>query len=224
MAMGTVSVRLKVTGSSGATAIDAAQCTPSGESAQPSRPSSSEPRSQAATAAPAGGAGTTTVCRMSTGRANPDASYWVTARSVMPNWTPEDPSSVPTAVMRTQGVSPYGSATVSGVPGVSKLRVEVPLAVEIWIRRTWAPTAVALGVSVSAALVTGRSKSICSHWPIAGCSELDTQAVAESLSTAATGPLDGETLGKVVASADELEALSRAPDHWACTAAAPGDG
>ena len=106
MSVGTVRVRLSVTGSSGAIAIEAAQCTPSGESAHPSRPSSSGPRSQAATAVPAGGAGTTTVCRMSTGWANPDASYWVTERSVIPNCTPEDPSSVPTAVMRTHGVSP----------------------------------------------------------------------------------------------------------------------
>jgi acyl-CoA dehydrogenase len=89
-----------------ATDIDAAQCRPSGESAQPSRPRSSEPRSQAATGTPAGSAGTTTVWRRSIGWANPEASYWVTERSVMPNCTPEDPSSVPTAVMRTQGVSP----------------------------------------------------------------------------------------------------------------------
>ena len=92
------------------------------------------------------------------------------------------------------------------------------------MRRTWAPTAVALGVSVTAALVTGRSKSICSHWPIAGCSEFDTHAVAGSLSVAALGPLAGETLGSVVASDDELDADSRPPDHWPTAGVAPGAG
>ena len=104
--VGTFSVRLSVTGSSGASAIDAAQSTASSASAHPSRPSSSDPRSQAATAEPLGGGGTTTVCRRSMGWANPDASYWVTDSSVMPNCTPEVPSSVPTAVIRTHGVSP----------------------------------------------------------------------------------------------------------------------
>ncbi len=77
---GTVSVRLKVTGSSGASSIDGAQ----------------------RTLCP----GTRTVCRRSTGCAKPDASYWVTVKSVMPNCTPGDPSSVPAAVIRSHGVSP----------------------------------------------------------------------------------------------------------------------
>ena len=52
---------------------------------------------------------------------------------------------MPTAVMRTHGVSPYGRATVSGLPGWSKRTVVVPLTVDICRRRTCAPTAVALG-------------------------------------------------------------------------------
>ena len=103
---GTASVRLRFTGSSGDSAIVAAQCTPSGPSAQPDRPSSSEPRSHCATAEFGGGPGTDTVWRSSIGWAKPEASYWVTVKSVMPNCTPGDPSSVPTAVMRTHGVSP----------------------------------------------------------------------------------------------------------------------
>lgn len=83
---------------------------------------------------------------------------------------------------------------------------------------------VALGVIVSVALVTGRSKSTCSHCPRAGSSELDTHAVAGSLSIAATVPLDGATLGRVVASEDELDALSRPPVHFPATGAAPGAG
>ncbi len=129
-------MRLRFTGSSGVCAIDAAQCTPSGESAQPGRPSNSDPRSQAATADPAGGPGTTTVWRRSTGWAYPEASYWVIDRSVMPNWTPEEPSSVPTAVILTQDVSPYGRATVSGLPGSSKRTVVVPFSVDTCSRRT----------------------------------------------------------------------------------------
>ena len=99
----------------GATAIDAAQATlvlvsrvsgsrvsePSTPtSAQPSRPNSSDPRSQAATGDPRGGGGTATLCRRSTARAKPDASYWVTASSVIPNCTPVEPSSVPTEIGR----------------------------------------------------------------------------------------------------------------------------
>ena len=64
---GTVSVRLRFTGSSGDNAIAAAQCMPSGPSAQPGRPSSSEPRSHWATAEFAGGPGTDTVWRSSIG-------------------------------------------------------------------------------------------------------------------------------------------------------------
>ena len=142
----------------------------------------------------------------------------------MPNCTPDEPSSVPTAVIRTHGVSPYGRATVSGVPGVSKLTVLVPLTVDTWTRRICAPTAVALGVMVSVALVTGLSKSICSHCPSAGCSELDTQAVAESPSTAATGALAGATAGNAVASPEELEALSRPPVHCPYVGAVSGVG
>ena len=63
----------------------------------------------------------------------------------MPNCTPEDPSSVPTAVIRTHGVSPYGSAAVIGLPGSSKRSVLVPLAVATSILWTCAPTAVAPG-------------------------------------------------------------------------------
>src|SRR6516165_9203505 len=102
----TVRVRLKLTGSSGANAIEGAQRTPSGAPAQPGLPSSSDPRSQSAIAEPGGGPGTRTVCRRLTGWANPDESYWVIDRSVMPNCTPADPSSVPAAVIRTHGVSP----------------------------------------------------------------------------------------------------------------------
>ena len=234
IAVGTLRVRLSVTGSSGATAIDAAQATlvlvsrvsepPTPTSAQPSRPNSSDPRSQAATGDPRGGGGTATLCRRSTARAKPDASYWVTASSVIPNCTPVEPSSVPTAVIRTHGVSPYGSATVSGTPGRSKLTVDVPLIVDTCNRRTWAPTAVALGVIVRVALVTGRSKSICNHCPSAGCSELDTHAVAGSASTAATGALAGATAGRAVASEEELEALNLPPDHAPTTSGAPGIG
>lgn len=60
---GTVSVRLRLAGSSGARAIEAAQRTPSGPGAQPGLPSSSDPRSQPAIAEPGGGPGTSTVCR-----------------------------------------------------------------------------------------------------------------------------------------------------------------
>jgi hypothetical protein len=103
---GTVSVRLRFTGSSGESAIVAAHRIPFGLSAQPCRPNSSEPRSHCATAEFGGGPGTITVWRRSTGCAKPFASYWVTEKSVMPNCTPGEPSSVPTAVIRTQGVSP----------------------------------------------------------------------------------------------------------------------
>src|SRR6201993_5227836 len=114
---GTVRVRLKLTGSSGASAIEGAQRTPSGADAQPGLPSSSDPRSQPATAEPGGGPGSSAVCRRLSGCANPDASYWVIDRSVMPNWTPGEPSSVPAAVIRTHGVSPYGSAAAGRLPG-----------------------------------------------------------------------------------------------------------
>jgi len=83
---------------------------------------------------------------------------------------------------------------------------------------------VALGVMVSAALVTGWSKSTCSHCPSAGCSELDTHAVAGSESTAATGELAGATVGSAVASDDELDALSRPPDHCPWVSGASGVG
>ena len=102
----TVSVRLKLTGSSGASAIDAAQRTPSGAWAQPGLPSSSDPRSHPVIAEPGGGPATSTVWRRLTGWANPDASYWVIDRSVIPNCTPADPSLVAAAVSRTHGVSP----------------------------------------------------------------------------------------------------------------------
>ena len=104
--VGTVSVRLRFTGSSGDSAMAAAHRMPSGLSAQPDRPSSSDPRSHCATAEFGGGPGTSTVWRRLTGWAKPFASYWVTVKSVMPNCTPAEPSSVATAVIRTHGVSP----------------------------------------------------------------------------------------------------------------------
>jgi len=64
---GTVNVRLRFTGSSGDNAIAAAHRTPFGPSAQPGRPSNSDPRSHCATAEFAGGPGTFTVCRWLTG-------------------------------------------------------------------------------------------------------------------------------------------------------------
>ena len=82
----------------------------------------------------------------------------------------------------------------------------------------------ALGVIVRVALVTGRSKSICNHCPSAGCSELDTHAVAGSASTAASGALAGATAGRAVASEEELEALNLPPDHAPTTSGAPGIG
>ena len=94
------------TGSSGDWAMVAAHRTPFGPSAQPGRPSWSLPKSHCATADPAGGPGTSTVCRRLTAWAKPDASYCVTEKSVMPNWTPGEPSSVPIAVNRTHEVSP----------------------------------------------------------------------------------------------------------------------
>lgn len=156
---GTVRVRLRFTGSSEASAIAAAHRTPTGLSAQPGLPSSSVPRSHCCTTEPAGGPGTSTVWRSVTGCAKPEASYCVIARSVTPNCTPGEPSSVATAVTRTHGVSPTGSGIVSGLPAVSKRRLLVPVAVAISMRRTCAPTAVALGVMVNVALVTGWSKS-----------------------------------------------------------------
>ena len=122
---------------------------------------------------------------------------------------------MPTAVILTQGVSPYGRATVRGLPGSSKRTVVVPFSVDTCSLRTCAPTAVALGVTVSVALVIGRTKSTCSHCPIAGCSESDTQAVAESRSRRGKPMLSGATSGSAVESDDELEALSRPPDRRA---------
>src|ERR1700752_909636 len=115
---GTVSVRLRLTGSSGEIAIDAAHRVSLGLSAQPGRPSSSDPRSHCATAEFGGGPGTATVRRRLTGWAKPFASYCVTVKSVIPNCTPADPSSVATAGIRTHGVSPYGNAIVNGLPGL----------------------------------------------------------------------------------------------------------
>ncbi len=220
----TVRVRLKLTGSSGASAIEAAQRTPSGARAQPGLPSSSEPRSQPAIAEPGGGPGTATVWRRLTGWANPEASYWVIDRSVMPNCTPGEPSSVPAAVNRTHGLSPYGSAATSGLPGSSNRRVVLPLAVSIRMRRTWAPTAVALGVMVMAPLLIGWSKSTCSHCPTADCSALDTHAVAESPSIAAAGEVAGATSGIAVESDDELDTVILPPFQAPDTGSAPGAG
>src|SRR6516164_9766803 len=142
----------------------------------------------------------------------------------MPNWTPADPSSVPAAVIRTHGVSPYGSAAASGLPGSSNRRVVLPLAVSIRMRRIWAPTAVALGVTVMAALVTGWSKSTCSHCPTAACSALDTHAVAESPSIATAGEVAGATSGIAVESDDELDTVIRPPVQAPNTVSAPGTG
>jgi hypothetical protein len=100
----------------------------------------------------------------------------------------------------------------------------VPLIVDTSSRRTWAPTAVALGVMVSVALVTGRSKSICSHCPTAACSALDTQLVDVSESTADAGPVAGATLGSAVESAAELDTVSRPPVHRPYTGSAPSTG
>ncbi|CAG6963234.1 hypothetical protein PICSAR132_01371 [Mycobacterium avium subsp. paratuberculosis] len=92
------------------------------------------------------------------------------------------------------------------------------------MRRTWAPTAVALGVRVSAALVTGWSKSICIHCPTADCSELDTHAVAGSPSIAAAGEVAGATSGIAVESEAELDTVIRPPVHAPSTGSAPGTG
>ena len=104
-----------------------------------------------------------------------------------------------------------------GLPASSKRSVLVPLTVEISIRRTCAPTAVALGVTVIVALVTGWSKSTCSHCPTADCRALDTQLVEESLSMAAVGPAAGATLGSAVESAAELDTEIRPPVQSPCT-------
>jgi hypothetical protein len=100
----------------------------------------------------------------------------------------------------------------------------VPLTVDTSTRRTWAPTAVALGVIVSVALVTGRSKSTCSHCPMAVCSALDTQLVEASPSMAAAGPDDGETLGSAVESDAALDTESLPPSHCPYTRSAPAAG
>ncbi|CNL22514.1 Uncharacterised protein [Mycobacterium tuberculosis] len=92
------------------------------------------------------------------------------------------------------------------------------------MRRTWAPTAVALGVTVSTALLTGWSKSTRSHWPTAACSALDTQAVAGSPSRAAAGEVAGATSGMAVASDDELDTVTRPPVHPPKTVSVPGTG
>ena len=91
----------------------------------------------------------------------------------------------------------------------------VPLAVDTSMRRICAPTAVALGVMVMVALVTGWSKSTCIHWPIADCSALDTQLVDGSASMAAAGPVAGATLGSAVESDAELDTETRPPLHCA---------
>jgi hypothetical protein len=137
----------------------------------------------------------------------------VTVKSVIPNCTPGEPSSVDTAVNRSHGVSPYGRAAVSGLPGSSNRNVLVPVAVDTSMRRTCAPTAVALGVMVIVALEIGRSKSTCSHWPTAACNALDTQLVDESPSIAAAGPAAVETFGSAVESDAELDAEMRPPGH-----------
>ena len=85
------------------------------------------------------------------------------------------------------------------------------------MRRTCAPTAVALGVMVMVALVTAWSKSTCNHCPTADCSELDTQLVDESLSMAAVGAVAGATLGSAVESAAELDTETRPPVQSPCT-------
>ncbi len=100
---------------------------------------------------------------------------------------------------------------MTGLPASSNRSVVVPVAVSISTRRTWAPTVVALGVMVMTLLVTGWSKSTCSHWPTADCSALDTQAVAESASIAAAGDAAVATSGSAVESDDELDAVNRPP-------------
>ncbi len=113
---------------------------------------------------------------------------------------------------------------MSGLPGSSNRRVVLPLAVSIRMRRTWAPTAVALGVMVMAPLLTGWSKSTRSHCPTAACSALDTHAVAESPSMAAAGEVAGATSGIAVESDDALDAVIRPPFHAPNTRSAPGTG
>ena len=71
-----------------------------------------------------------------------------------------------------------------------------------------APT---VAVIVMVALVTGWSKSTCSHCPTADCSALDTQLVDESPSVADVGPVAGATLGSAVESAAELDTVIRPP-------------
>ena len=100
----------------------------------------------------------------------------------------------------------------------------LPVAVSIRMRRTWAPTAVALGVMVMAPLVRGRSKSTCSHCPTADCSALDTHAVAESPSMAAAGEVAGATSGIAVESDDELDTVIRPPVQAPNAGSAPGTG
>ena len=68
---------------------------------------------------------------------------------------------------------------------------------------------------LTVALVIGWSKSTCSHWPTAACSELDTQLVDASPSMAAAGFAVGETYGSAVESAAELDAVRRPPGQLA---------
>src|SRR5262245_19571496 len=103
---------------------------------------------------------------------------------------------------------------VNGLPAWSNRRVLVPLTVDTSMRRICAPTAVALGVIVMVALVTGWSKSTCSHWPTAACSALDTQLVDEPRSRADAGPVAGATLGSAVESDAELDTEMRPPFHF----------
>ncbi len=110
------------------------------------------------------------------------------------------------------------------MPASSNLSVVLPVAVSIWIRRTWAPTAVALGVIVIAALVTGWSKSTRSHCPTAACSALDTHAVAGSPSIAAAAEAAGAASGIAVESDEELDTVIRPPVQLPNTLSAPGTG
>ncbi|CQA10753.1 Uncharacterised protein [Mycobacteroides abscessus] len=221
---GTVNVRMKVPGSSGARESVAAHRNRCGEGAHPDRPCRGEPRSQPRGLSPAGGGGTVALWRRSTVWANPAASYCVRDSSVTPNCTPEVPSSVPVAVTFTQVVSPGRNAMLSGWPGSSNRTEVVPLSVSTSSRRTCAPRAVALGVTVRIALVIGRSKSMRIHCPSAASKELLTQLVALSRSIAAAVLVPGATLGSAVESDAELEAVMVPPVQLPLTSGTPVAG
>ncbi|SKV93929.1 Uncharacterised protein [Mycobacteroides abscessus subsp. massiliense] len=143
---------------------------------------------------------------------------------MIPNCTPEVPSSVPVAVTLIQLVSPGRSAMSRGLPGSSNRTDVVPLSVSTSSRRTCAPSAVALGVTVRIALVIGRSKSTRIHCPRAASSELLTQLVALSRSMTAAVLVPGATLGSAVESEAELDAVMVPPVQLPLTRGTPVAG